>query len=206
VNRKGFTLVEVLVALLILALLSGAVYQFMSSIAEDRARIETVVNRNIGATRLFTLIETDLLTCVAQSDDGAPGVKGDSSSLRIARRAVKLSFEKAADFTDATTTEYRFNTSSKAMVAGRDGRSAEELISNVALVRFRFFHEGEWSDSFDSSASGTVPAAVEIAVWFAGTGTANDSEDSDDDVRLPSPDRIRVIGIHDAVVLGGTAP
>jgi len=203
-TRKGFTLVEVLVALLILALLSGAVYQFMASISEDRARIETVANRNIGATRLLTLIESDLLTCVAVADDGSSGIKGDASSLRIARRAVKISVGSAANFSDATMTEYRFNKSARTLVASRDGSAADELVTDISSVRFRFFHEGEWVSSFDSSATGAVPAAVEVAVWF--TGADDDAEDPDADVRLPPPDRIRVIGIHDAVPTGGGSP
>lgn len=209
---RGFTLVEVLVALVIIAMLTGAVYRFMSGISEDRTRIEVVANRNIGATRLFSMIETDLLTCVAVADDGGSGVKGDSSNVRIKSRAVRLSAENAADFSDATETEYRFDRSTSALLARRDDRGGEPLLDDVALVKFRYFHEGEWKSDFDSAAVGTVPAAVEVAVWFMANrmeqeiDVSSEAGLSDDELKLPPPDRILVVGVHDAVILREDEP
>lgn len=211
-RHRAFTLTEVLVALVIIAALAGAVYRFMAGISEDRARIEVVVTRNIGVTRLFSMIETDLLTCVAVADDGGAGVKGDASNLRIKRRAVRLSAENAADFADATETEYRFDRSASALSAERDGRGAEPLLDDIALVKFRYFHNGEWKENFDSMNIGTVPAAVEVAVWFRMNASAEAVEGAlktgalKDDVKLPPPDRILVVGVHDAVILEGDEP
>ena len=215
---RAFSLVEMMVALLLVVLLAGAVYSFMWSVLDDRARLEKHAGREIGATRLFACIEDDLATCVARTDSGASGIKGDSGSIGIAKRSVRLDATGAEALGDATQSEYRFEAAAGQVVARRDGGGYEPILTGVSRVRFRFRQGSEWVEQFDSVAAGGVPSAIEIALWFgepeateepapvAPTGTDGEAgaeperpvERETSDELLPPPSRVTVIAIHDA--------
>jgi hypothetical protein len=102
------------------------------------------------------------------------------------------------------------------------------LAADVGRVRFRFFDEGQWRDSFNSRAAGRLPRAIEIAVWLGpldadasdatrvpalapdaatdpdgappfGADDADPASDPDADDTPPRPaDRLRVFAIPDA--------
>lgn len=217
-RRRAFSLVEMMVALLLVVMLAGAVYSFMWSVLDDRARLEKHAGREIGATRLFACIEDDLATCVARTDSGAAGIKGDASSISIAKRSVRLDATGAEALGDATQSEYRFEATAGQVVARRDGGGYEPILTGVSRVRFRFRLGSEWVEQFDSVAAGGVPSAIEIALWFgepeatekpaavapiggdgeAGAEPEQPEEREASDELLPPPSRVTVIAIHDA--------
>lgn len=217
-KKRAFSLAEVLVALLLIALLAGAVYSFMWNVIADRERVNVYAARQIGATRLFSLIESDLLTCVARSDSGGAGVKGDATTLSVCKRAVRLDSDRAGALADATESRYRFDEGAGRIEAARDGGGFEGLAGDVRRLRLRYRVGEEWVLSFDSGASGRVPSAVEVAVWFGAPGPAEefattvsagddekkeesnkeDSESKKEGELLPPPDRVTVIAVPDA--------
>ncbi len=217
-KRRAFSLVEMMVAVLLVVMLAGAVYSFMWSVLDDRARLEKHAGREIGATRLFACIEDDLATCVARTDSGASGIKGDSGSIAIAKRSVRLDATGAEALGDATQSEYRFEESAGQVLARRDGGGYEPILTGVSRVRFRFRQGSEWVEQFDSVAAGGVPSAVEIALWFGEPEVVDEpapvapvTGDGEDDAKpespverdaadelLPPPSRVTVIAIHDA--------
>jgi hypothetical protein len=64
-------------------------------------------------------------------------------------------------------------------------------------MRVRYWMQGEWADSFDSLSAGSLPQAVEVALWF-GVAAAPSEEDN-----FGTPDRVRTIAVPDAAGADG---
>lgn len=164
--RRGFTLLEVLVAIGLILALSGGMWALMSALGERRERLGLETARSAGVAALFDQIENDLTTCVAADAEFGAGVKGDAASLTIVSRGVGLS--AAAALSDARSTNYVF--AGDSLTASRkergDSGASAPMLERIARVRFRYFDGQEWTASFDSGAAEKLPVAVEVAVWF----------------------------------------
>ena len=94
-------------------------------------------------------------------------------------------------------------------------------------MRLRYLDERTWKSSFDSSAMGRLPAAIEVSIWFAdgaeeepapGGAIADEAEvssdvaielagesagaDGDDEDAGPPPSRRRVMVVPDGPSIG----
>jgi general secretion pathway protein J len=86
-TQRGFTLVEVLVALLAMALLAALAWQGLDSVFRSRDAGRVSVDRTVRMATVLTQWEQDLL---AVHDSGAvPALGYDGQSLRITRRAER---------------------------------------------------------------------------------------------------------------------
>ncbi len=82
--RRGFTLVEVLVALLVMALLAGLAWQGLDGIVRARDGSQVVLDRSLRLNTVITQWEQDLM---AVQDIGVvPAIGFDGQSLRLTRR------------------------------------------------------------------------------------------------------------------------
>jgi general secretion pathway protein J len=82
--RRGFTLVEVLVALLVMALLAGLAWQGLDGIVRARDGSQVVLDRSLRLNTVMTQWEQDLM---AVQDIGVvPAIGFDGQSLRLTRR------------------------------------------------------------------------------------------------------------------------
>ena len=178
--RRGFTLLEVLIAIgLVLALL-GSMFTFMFDLLSSRDRALRYSAKQLAATTLIERVEADLMTCVVGDADSGSGVEGDTQRLRILTRSVAASLAERgvgdpAVFGDLQLTEYRFDEARRQIMASRrfmqtnnttDRTSDFPVGGSVYKVRFRFHDGTSWRDTFDSRSYGRLPLAVEIAVWF----------------------------------------
>ena len=81
---RGFTLVEVLVALLVMALLAGLAWQGLDGIVRARDGSQEVLDRSLRLNTIVTQWEQDL---AAVQDTGAvSAISFDGQSLRLTRR------------------------------------------------------------------------------------------------------------------------
>lgn len=218
IRARGFSLVEVLVAIALLILLAAAMSAFTWRLVERRARLTAEADRQRDVGALFTHIETDLLTSVA-GDGGQAGISGDGAGLKLLTRGVGLvAGDAGPDVGDLQGCEYRFAggrvTGKRWKGAKADAALGEDVIvAGVGRVRFRYFDERAWHESFDSVKAGRLPAAVEVAVWFdappaltrtedpapspAGGGSGDEGAEAAQEEAWPSADRVRVIVVPD---------
>lgn len=177
--KRAFSLLEVLLAIALIALLAGSVVGFVFQLTDRRGVLLAHSRRLIGTDAMIEAIESDLFTCLAGDSRRGAGVKGDATSLRLLSRAVHLGMERSEErmkMDDLRSTEYRFDAATGAVSAARasvlfpdDGRGGgrETILEGVERLRFRY-HDGQgWRESFDSAAAGGLPEAIEIGVWFA---------------------------------------
>ncbi len=221
-HQPAFTLLELLLAIGLLALLLGAVGQYAFDVLERRQHLASAMQRLRIADTLIDGVEEASLTCIASGPNNQPGIRGSSSELRISARSSWFAPEATLG---PVTFACRFDEAPRSLTIERaSGEERFDEISDglVTRVRFRYWNGRSWHADFDSAQTG-LPGAIEVAIWFDppsanGTGPSEPSEDSNADpedggpsgfddappaeMSWPAPDRVRVIAIPD----GGPEP
>ncbi len=177
-NRRAFTLLEVLVSIALVAVLLGAMFTFLHEFLRSRSRALDYTARQLAAATLIERVESDLAACLVGDAVNGAGVAGDASRISILSRGVAAHLaERGIDsgvLGDLQQSEYRFDDRSGAIEIRRLAPGSPPdtplagfvSIGHVFRLRFRYHDGTGWSDSFDSLASNALPAAVEIAVWY----------------------------------------
>jgi hypothetical protein len=191
-GRRAFTVMEVLLALGLGAMLAGAVTAFAWRIASSQRSLALAAADAQGADALLDRLESDLLGAIAGDARHGAGVRGSSTRLRVLTRGVDFADGGAADLQEAV---YEFIGPMLWLARGPAGQPNERhaLSSRALRARFRYFDGRSWSTAFDSATSGRLPAAVEVALWFEPLGPSAPPPD-----HWPEPDRVRVLVIPDA--------
>ena len=83
-KRRGFTLIEVLVALLIMAILAGLAWQGLDAMVRTRASTDAVMTSTLRLNTVMTQWEQDL--AAVQDVRASPAISFDGQSLRLTRR------------------------------------------------------------------------------------------------------------------------
>lgn len=179
-QRRGFTLLEVIVGLAIIAALVGALSGFLVQLSDARARLTTTVERVECADAVFSLVDRALATAVVADPQFGAGVGGNESTLRIVRSGVGLGQGDAPLFADRERCEVRMlEGAGRIEIARGDRRDIIEV--PVRALRIRYLSERGWRDAFDSSEDGAFPVGIEVSLWF-GEETPRDREISSDEV------------------------
>lgn len=163
-SRRAFSLIEVLVALVILATLSVAVYGFLFELISTRAAIRDRVDRDTTTTALVSRVEQALMTCEVSGPDGAAGVSGSATNLTVASRGVHLD----TDATHAAARPFAISFDEGRRVINATIGASEPTPAMNAVERLRIrYHDGRsWRSSFDAASAGRLPAAIELAIWY----------------------------------------
>lgn len=104
-RRRGFTLIEVILALALLALLLGAVLSLQWALLERRGKLVAGAEQAAGLAMLFQRLEAGLLASTAgdgSGGGGGAGVKGGPRSIRVLSRAVWLAGPSERERGDAS--------------------------------------------------------------------------------------------------------
>lgn len=205
-TSPAFSLLEMLVAIALLAVLLSAVYAFTWNLFDRETRTLDEAAKSQAATMLFDRLEADLMSAVAIAGDGV-GLDGERERLTIAHRSV-LPGSRNAPHADLQTTSIRFDARARRVSITRDdsssgagtppgaGPESGRIPVPVRALRLRYHNGKRWSERF-SSGNG-LPVAVELAVWF---GRPDDPADSNPGFGTAQP-----FGAGDAPGLDPRAP
>lgn len=234
-SRRAFTLLEVVLSLSLTILLLGASLTFLWQLADRRTTLARGSRDLHAAAVLIERIEADLASGIAGDAGIGAGIQGTEYRLKILSRGVWLAAGEAAGATaggeaggDLQASEYEFDPSQALVRARRyvvkPGASAptgrmEVVTDRVERLRFRYYDGRQWATSFNSLEKGSLPVAIEVAMWFTPlknaaapplveTPTGEGASDAESvntasvefDVaerRWPAPDRLRVIIVPD---------
>ena len=169
---RGFTLIEVLVAVGILLALAVAMGRFVVDLLASRDRLEQAMSRQREADAVLLAIERALATTVVEDAILGVGVRGAAESLEVVARGVPAwRLGDAATRTLALADRERlvlrggFGAGAPASLVRGEGRGASSG-SIPAVIRFRY-HDGDaWLDQFDSVVRGALPRAIEVSLWW----------------------------------------
>ncbi len=182
--RRGFTLLEVVLALSLAVLLLGASMTFLWELADRRSTLARGSRDLHAAVVLVERLEADLAAGLAGDEGVGAGIEGTETKLKLLSRGVWLAPSGAGSGTpnaggagegDLQASEYQFDPTAGRVSARRfvvrpgaaGGGGEMELVSDrVERLRFRYYDGRAWRTSFDSKAAGDLPVAIEVAVWF----------------------------------------
>ncbi len=171
--RRGFTLMETLVALGLLLVLVGLVFAFGMNLTASRDRLNAHMRRSQAVRVFLDRLEQDLRTSVARDAGQGAGIVGDGSSIEVLSRSVGAmgqSQDLATALSDLQRCAFRWEDGSRLLQGSRSAASADPAWATIAddlgYVQWRYHDGSGWVSQFDSGASGRLPVAVEVAVWF----------------------------------------
>lgn len=216
-SRRGFSLVEALLALALMVMLTVLASSFLWALTKSkRAAQSTAVElRSIGT--FLDRLEDDLAASIAGGEGLGAGIVGGRDRLLVLSRGVGIPTdpeqgEKASreQLSDLRGTEFAFdgagNILGRRWIGAGGGGEAQPVAEGVGSLRFRYFDGTQWTSDFDSSKTGGLPVAIEVAVWSAGSGlaarAAGEVEAGEIGATMPAPDRWRLITVPDGPVAG----
>lgn len=191
-QTSAFTLLEVLVTAAIFAIIAAACWALLDGGRQASTRGQREAARHQAARTALRTIEGDLRAAFTGStvydsgfrgtDGGTPEAPLDSVDfVAIAHQPAPGTTEPQQDFARIV---YRIDADPATELAGlvREKRTrvletvtavdpdeaGEEIAADVVGLNLRYYADGGWSEAWDSSVSGRLPAAVEIAVHVRG--------------------------------------
>jgi general secretion pathway protein J len=183
-RREGFTLVELMVALVIFGMLSAAGIALLSFSVRSQAAAELRLGELAQLRRAGALLAADLAQAaprISRDQSGAAkpafsGGFGDSSGVALA--LVRRGWEnvEAASRPSLQKVEYRLNGGRLERVAwplldGAAPLAPMTLVDGVRSLRLRYRDEqGEWRARWDPSRAAELPVAVEVVLDAEGSG------------------------------------
>lgn len=180
-SRRGFTLLEVLLALGILIALLAVMAQFTWSLGQGQRRTLDRLDRQVAIDAVIDRVANALDTGAA-SVAGETGFHGDEHSLHLLVAQDRPDHSLAAALSARRPVDIAFDQSQR-IITVNDG-----LPLPIGDLRLRYHDGQQWQDTFDSLESGGLPTAVLVEAWIHG-GLVDASE-----ADLP-PDRRRVLTV-----------
>jgi general secretion pathway protein J len=172
-SSRGFTLVEMVVALLIFAILAGAGVSLLRASVDTQEAVDGALADLGSAARLRALLSADLTQAVVRPIEGAPGgLAGSASELRLVR-----GFEPAERVVGASGLQaIRWQVEGGRLVrqsitpAGVAAGPAAILARDVSSLSLRYrASDGGWRSLWAPTISETpLPRAVEVRLQRRG--------------------------------------
>lgn len=165
--QQGFTLVEMLVALFIFAVLAGAGVGLLRSSVDTQQAVDRALADLGGAARLRMLLGNDLAQAVARPLPGAPGgFLGEGAAMVLVRTAEPVEPRPG----DPGLQALRWSLSGGRLVRtmlrsdGTELAAPATLIGDVTQFSFRYrAASGEWRQDWTAAAGEPpLPALIEL--------------------------------------------
>jgi general secretion pathway protein J len=180
----GMTLIELLVALVIFAVLGVMGYRATSMAMETRQRVAAELQRWREISNFLQIFETDLAQLIERPHPGSPTVDASTAllSLKSGDSSTELSFLKLDGAGgNVRRRGYRFEQQQIVQLRwpGSDALSSQEpyvVLGNVTAVHcFAVGAKGERQPNWPDSAAGNTanPVAIEIELELPDVGSVS---------------------------------
>lgn len=171
-KRNGFTLVEMLVALGIFALLAAAGVGVLRSSVDVQGAVDGRLTVIGGIARLNALLSSDLGQAVDRpsraSSGERPAFVGDGSGMEFVsggRANIDGTPRSELQRIEWRSESGTLKRTGFPAVDGSDDGVASPLARNIESAAFRYrMLDGTWSSSFSSTEQHPLPAAVELTM------------------------------------------
>lgn len=192
--RRAFTLVEVLVSVLILAVLMSAVSLLLTSVLRLRENSSAALDQGIAPARAAAVIERDLRQTLPPAGAKMIGPFVGQKSGNAGQRQDTLAFYTAsgtlgghAAWGDVQYVQYALEKPSDGAASGMDlvrsvtrnllapttdDPEKQRLLRGVSVLQMDYYDSNAWNDHWDTGeqTNNVLPAAVRLHIEFADAG------------------------------------
>lgn len=188
-KSKGFTLLELLIALAVFSILSIMAYSGLQMVLDSKGHTENQADRLISLQRAFTFIGRDVEQTIGRSirdtfGDVKPAMVGSpfgTVPLELTRTGWRNPAHLLRTNMERVMYRYEDETITRLSLSMLDQPNIiepleRELLSEVKELRFRYMDEKlQWQDEWppqyaeDKDAS-KLPRAVEVTINYVGVG------------------------------------
>lgn len=174
----GFTLVEVMIALMIFGMIAAAGVALLAFSVRAQGASEVALDDTGALSRLSSILTADLAQAQDRNTRDVNGVllpafSGDAAAMPLLRLVrAGWSNPDQAPRAELQKVEYRLAGDGLERVAypALDGAAALPpalLLDRVRTVQLRFRYRGAWSDTWQGNPRAALPQAVELVVTRA---------------------------------------
>ena len=183
-RSAGMTLIEVMIALLLFAVLGTMTWRATSHLLDGRQRLDAALERVRDIDRALQIIETDLLQIVAPDSAGSlrraalsvsQGAGG--ADLQFLRLAPEHGIERIRLVHSGEVLNWQRTDEQLLQVGSQVLRSAsaddqDELLDGVRGVHWLFYDGNGWSDGWQPTGTNAarLPLAIELRLELADLG------------------------------------
>jgi general secretion pathway protein J len=181
---KGFTLIEMMVALFIFGLISAAGIGVMRFSMDNQERVRAATSRVAELQTARALLKADLSQASmrrVRGPDGRPAGRAFLGNEQASGGPLLALVRRGVDNPDATPrpslqyVEYRLSgdTLERRVREGLDGGGflpPRPLLSGVRKAQLRFLWHGQWLDTLPLGTHADLPQAVRLDLDLAGFG------------------------------------
>lgn len=145
-RRKGFTLIEVLIALGLFALIGVAGFTLLNSVLRTQDATDTRLGRMAEIQRAMLVVSSDLDQITGQLGGGATSLSLQKTD--IAGTLVNVRYDLNGDAMTRTVT-------------GAGGERVQTLLTEVSTVRWTFHRRrGDWLDAWPQQQQPAPPPTL----------------------------------------------
>ena len=182
---KGFTLIEMMVALLIFALITAAGVAVMSSTLTNQGAVRVRVERYAELQRMRALVKADLsqaATRRTRGEDGLPALTAFAGVspwvvggplLAFTRRGYENPDQApraSMQYVEYALVEGRLERRTRPALDGARLGPAQVLLADVESIQSAYLFDGVWRPTWRGEATADIPAAVRLNVKLKDLG------------------------------------
>ena len=179
-SERGFTLIEVMVALLIFSILAAGGVALLSFSVRAQAASGAKLDDLGALQRTLSILSADLAQAsnrAVRDEAGTvlPAFVGENGAGQSMLRLVRGGWTNldAAPRSDAQKVAYQLSGDVLQRIAyprldGAQALPAAPLLTRVQGVRLRYRYRGAWSDRWDGAGGVPLPQAMELRIRRAG--------------------------------------
>ncbi|PAX09681.1 type II secretion system minor pseudopilin GspJ [Sphingomonas lenta] len=175
-TERGFTLVEVLVALLIFGMIAAGGVAMLSFSVRAQAATSEKFDDLAALNRTLSVLSADLAQAVdrpARDERGVrrPAFTGEAGPSDPMLRVVRSGWTNLDDAGRPTLQKVAYRVANGALeriaypqVDGAPPLTPALLLDGVTDLRLRYRYRGAWSDRWDGANGAALPDAIELTV------------------------------------------
>ncbi|MFN3514111.1 MAG: type II secretion system minor pseudopilin GspJ [Phenylobacterium sp.] len=180
---KGFTLVEMLVALFVFALLAAAGVAMMGFAADNQAAVRGRMDRLADFQRARALLKADLeQAAVRRTRDPAGAAARDAFMGADPKSGALLAFVRrgwdnpdaapraSLQYVEYRVTEGRLERRARPALDGAPLGDAQVLVDGVETAQVEFYAQGAWRPTWTTSGEVALPQVVRLDLTLRSIG------------------------------------
>lgn len=188
-NGAAFTLMELLVALAMFAMLASAIYTVFSSAIRLREKGFQVIERQLPASAVLDIMRRDIQGAMTTGTLAGPMIgianntgQGSSDQLEFYTTSGMLSDRLDSPWNELQRVTYQLegaqtNTGAQGMELVRevqrnmlspteDEPSRQRLLDGIKSFRVDYFYDQTWINTWDSTNNGIPPQVLKVRIDF----------------------------------------